>query len=149
MFLRVNGIRIVAAPEDFFRLISLRRLATRRFDHGDSAQFFSMRERFVSSSGIAGASAVALRGAWQTGGAKAVIRAQIAAFDSRDLPFEAARWRMKAGDVDGTFRDLDRAYPAHSVWMIGLTVYFESPVVRRDPRYKALLAKMKLPQDKP
>ncbi|WP_411282504.1 hypothetical protein [Gemmatimonas sp.] len=50
-----------------------------------------MHARFVSRSGIAGASMAALRRAWQSGGPEAVISAQIAAFDSLDLPHEAAK----------------------------------------------------------
>ena len=129
--------------------LALRNITSRLFDRGDSARFFAMQERYVSSSGIAGVSAAALRRAWQSGGPEAVIRAQIAAFDSLDLSYDAARWRMKAGDLDGVFRDLDRAYDAHAVWMIGLNVSFTSPAVKRDPRFKALLAKMKIAEDKP
>ena len=128
---------------------ALRQITSRLFDRGDSARFLAMQERFVSSSGIAGASAAALRRAWLSGGPEAVIRAQIAAFDAFDLPYEAARWRMKAGDVDGMFRDLDRAYDAHAVWMTALKINFSSPAVKRDPRFKALLAKMKIVEDKP
>jgi len=128
---------------------ALRQITSRLFDRGDSARFFAMQERFVASSGIAGASTAALRRAWQTGGRNAALRVQIAAFDTLDLPFEAAQWRMKAGDLDGVFRDLDRAYNAHSIWMVGLTLNFNSPAVRRDPRFKALLAKMKIPEDAP
>jgi len=128
---------------------ALRQITSLLFDRSDSARFFAMQERFVSSSGIAGAPTAALRRAWQFGGPEAVIRAQISAFDTLDLPFEAGRWRMKAGDLDGVFRSLDRAYNAHSIWMVGLKPYFNSPAVRRDPRFKALLAKMKIAEDKP
>jgi len=128
---------------------ALRQITSRLFDRGDSARFFAMQERFVVSSGIAGASTAALRRAWQTGGRNAALRVQIAALDTLDLPFEAARWRMKAGDLDGVFRDLDRAYNAHSIWMVGLKRHFNSPAVRRDPRFKVMLAKMKIPEDAP
>jgi len=128
---------------------ALRQITSRLFDRGDSARFFAMQERFVASSGIAGASTAALRRAWQTGGRNAALRVQIAAFDTLDLPFEAAQWRMKAGDLDGVFRDLDRAYNAHSIWMVGLTLNFNSPAVRRDPRFKVLLAKMKIAEHTP
>jgi len=128
---------------------ALRQFTSLLFDRGDSARFFVMQDRFVANSGIAGATTAVLRRAWQTGGRDAVLRAQIATFDSLNLPYEAGRWRMKAGDLDGVFRDLDRAYDAHVVWMASMKFYFTSPAVRRDPRFKALLLKMKIAEDKP
>ena len=95
------------------------------------------------------ASAATLRRAWQTGGRDAALRAQIAVLDSLNLPYEAGRWRMKAGDLGGVFRDLDRAYNAHVIWMPTSKYYFNSLAVTRDPRFKALLAKMKIAEDKP
>ncbi|WP_411282505.1 hypothetical protein [Gemmatimonas sp.] len=56
---------------------------------------------------------------------------------------------MKAGDLDGPFRDLDRAYNAHAIWMVGLSLNFKTLTVKRDPRFKALLATMKSAEDKP
>ena len=128
---------------------ALRQITSLLFDRGDSARFLAMQDRLVEHTGIAGASAATLRRAWQTGGRDAVSRAQIAAFDSLNLPYEAGRWRMKTGDLDGVFRDLDRAYNAHVVWMVAMKDYFTSPAVMRDPRFKALLAKMKIAEDKP
>ena len=101
---------------------------------GDFARFFAMQERVVASSGIAGASPAALRRAWQMGGRDATLRAQIAVADRLDLLYEAGQWRMKAGDVDGVLRD---------------KVYFNSQAVRRDLRFKALLATMKIAEDAP
>jgi TolB-like protein/Tfp pilus assembly protein PilF len=114
---------------------------------GDSARFFSAQERFAASSDIAGAPAAELRLAWQRGGREAVARAQIAAFDRLGLPFEAARWRMKVGDLDGMFRDLDRAYEVHTVWLPIVKWYITSAAARRDPRYRALLARMRISDD--
>ncbi|MEP7002151.1 MAG: protein kinase [bacterium] len=128
---------------------ALRQITSLLFDRGDSARFLAMQDRLAEHTGIAGASAVMLRRAWQTGGRDAALRAQIAVLDSLDLPYEAARWRMKARDVDGVFRDLDRAYNAHVIWMPAMKYYFTSPAVMRDPRFKALLAKMKIAEDKP
>ncbi|MEP6766389.1 MAG: hypothetical protein ABJB66_18900 [Gemmatimonadaceae bacterium] len=128
---------------------ALRQITSLLFERGDSARFFVMQDRFVANSGIAGASAATLRSVWQTGGREAVLRAQIGVFDSLNLPYEAARWRLKAGDLDGVFRALDRAYDAHSIWMAALKFYFNSPAVTRDPRFKAMLAKMKIVEDKP
>ena len=128
---------------------ALRQIASLLVDRGDSARFFTMHERFVANSDNAGASTAELRRAWQKGGRDAAIRAQITALDSLHLPFEAGRWRMKVGDLDGVFRELDRAYDLHDVWMPQLKDYYTSAAVRRDPRFKAMLAKMKIPEDKP
>ena len=128
---------------------ALRQIASLLVDRGDSARFFTMHERFVATSDNAGASTAELRRAWQKGGRDAAIRAQITALDSLHLPFEAGRWRMKIGDLDGVFRELDRAYDLHDVWMPQLKDYYTSAAVRRDPRYKVLLAKMKIAEDKP
>ena len=68
------------------------------------------------------------------GGRDATLRAQIAVADRLDLLYEAGQWRMKAGDVDGVLRD---------------KVYFNSQAVRRDLRFKALLATMKIAEDAP
>jgi len=51
--------------------------------------------------------------------------------------------------LDGAFRDLDCAYNAHLIWMTGLKFHVYSPAERRHPRFKALLAKMKIAQDAP
>jgi len=101
----------------------------------------------VASSGIAGASTAALRRAWQSGGRDAALRAQIAVLDSLNLPYEAGQWRMKAGNVDGVLRDLEHAHNAHVTWMPSMKVHFDRPAVRRDPRFKALLARMKIAED--
>ncbi|MEO6064752.1 MAG: protein kinase [Lysobacterales bacterium] len=127
---------------------ALRQITSLLFDRGDSARFFAMQDRLVEHTGIAGASVAVLRRAWQRGGRDAALRAQIAVLDSLNLPYEAGRWRMKAGDLDGVFRDLDRAYSAHVVWMAAMKFYFTSPAVTRDPRFRALLAKMKIAGDK-
>ncbi|MEO7359099.1 MAG: hypothetical protein ABI120_02135 [Gemmatimonadaceae bacterium] len=50
--------------------------------------------------------------------------------------------------VGGMFRDLDRAYDVHSIWMVALPTHLRSPVVKHDPRFKALLTKMKIAEDK-
>jgi len=126
---------------------ALRTMTSLMIDKSDSARFFDAQQRFAASSDLAGASVAELRTAWQRGGPAAVIRAQISAFDRLGLPFEAARWRMKAGDLDGMFRDLDRAFDARTVWMPSLKWYFNSAAAKRDPRYRALLARLKIPED--
>jgi len=128
---------------------ALRQIASLLFDRSDSARFFGVQERFVANSANAGASAAVLRRAWQTGGRDAALRAQIDALDRLQLPFEVGRWRMKAGDLDGVFRALERAYAAHDIWMPQMKDYYTSPAVRRDPRFKALLGRMKIPEDAP
>ena len=126
---------------------ALRTMTSLMIDLGDSARFFAAQERFAASSELAGASAAELRSAWQHGGRDGVVRAQIAAFDRLGLPVEAAKWRMKAGDFDGMFRDLDRAFEMHSVWIPVVKYYITSPAAKRDPRYRALLDRLKIPKD--
>jgi hypothetical protein len=53
---------------------------------------------------------------------------------------------MKAGDLDGMFRELDRAFDARTVWMPAIKWYINSAAVKRDPRYHALLARLKIPE---
>ena len=126
---------------------ALRTMTSLMIDKSDSARFFDAQQRFVAATDLAGASVAELRTAWQRGGRDAVIRAQIAAFDRIGLPFEAGRWRMKAGDLDGMFRDLDRAFDARVVWMPAVKWYFNSPAAKRDPRFAALLARLRIPED--
>jgi len=126
---------------------ALRTMTSLMVDRGDSARFFDAQQRLAASSDLAGASVADLRTAWQRGGRDSVVRAQIAAFDRLALPFEAARWRMKAGDLDGMFRDLDRAFDARTVWMPAVKWYITSPAAKRDPRFHALLARLNIPED--
>jgi eukaryotic-like serine/threonine-protein kinase len=126
---------------------ALRTMTSLMIDKSDSARFFDAQQRFAASSDLAGAPAAELRTAWQRGGRDAVIRAQIAAFDRLGLPFEAGRWRMKAGDLDGMFRDLDRAFDERVVWMPAVKWYFNSPAATKDPRFGALLARLRIPPD--
>jgi len=126
---------------------ALRTMTSLMIDKSDSARFFDAQQRFTVSTDLAGASVEELRAAWQRGGRDAVIRAQISAFDRLGLPFESARWRMKAGDLDGMFRELDRAFEARVVWMPAVKWYFNSPATKRDPRFGALLARLRIPED--
>ena len=128
---------------------ALRQMTSLAFDRGDSARFFAAQKNFVGSSVLAGLPAEDLRRAWQRGGRDAVVRAQIAAFDSLELPFEAARWRMKGGDLDGMFRDLDHAFEAHAIWLPVVKWYITSPAATHDPRFKALLARLNIAEDNP
>jgi Tfp pilus assembly protein PilF len=126
---------------------ALRTMTSLMIDKSDSARFFDAQQRFTASTDLAGASVAELRSAWQRGGRDAVIRAQISAFDRLGLPFESARWRMKAGDLDGMFQSLDRAFEARTVWMPAVKWYINSPAAKRDPRYRALLARLRIPED--
>jgi hypothetical protein len=54
---------------------------------------------------------------------------------------------MKAGDLDGMFRELDRAFDARTVWMPAVKWYINSPAAKRDPRFGALLARLHIPED--
>jgi tetratricopeptide (TPR) repeat protein len=128
---------------------ALRTMTALMFDRGDSARFLSAHERFAASSDLAGASAAELRRAWQSGGRDAVARTQIAALERLGLSFEAARWRMYAGDIDGMLRDLDRAVEARSVWIPEVTWLITSDAAKRDPRYRALLERLKIAPNTP
>ncbi len=128
---------------------ALRQIVSLLIDNGDSTRFLAMQERLVASSELAGAPTALLRRAWQSGGREAAIRVQIATFDNLNSPYEAARWREKSGDLDGMFRDLDRAHAAHVIWMAPLKLFFNRSPAARDPRFKALLAKTKIAEDNP
>jgi hypothetical protein len=117
------------------------------FSRGDSAGFLRARERLDASSTRAGAPASELRRAWATGGATAVLRAQIASPRTKDLPVERARWRARLGDIDGAFRDLDAAVDEHSIWIVFFAQFPEMAPLRGDPRYAALLKRLGLPAE--
>ena len=54
---------------------------------------------------------------------------------------------MKAGDLDGMFRELDRAFEVHSIWIPVMTWTITSEAAKRDPRYRALLDRLKIAND--
>ena len=126
--------------------LALRCLASWYFDRGDSAQFFRVQERHVVSSTRAGAPVSVLRRAWQLGGPSAVIRAQVDAFADRNLSFERALWRIKSGDLDGVFRDLDIAVAERTSWVIFLGTWIPEAAFKGDPRYAALRKRIGLPE---
>ena len=66
--------------------------------------------------------------------------------ESADGAFAAAGAFAMQGDADQAFQSLDRAYTGHSEQLA--TVKSEATLVslHRDPRYKALLRKMNLPE---
>ncbi len=126
--------------------LALRALGPVLVARGDSARFFEVQTRLATGTGIAGASVSELRTAWRRGGAHAVAVEQVAAFDRLKLPFESARWSMAAGDADGVFRGLDRAYAERAMWMPFVKNYVNRPEMRRDPRYRSLRKRMGMPE---
>ena len=117
------------------------------FNRGDSSQFFRAQERLGSSSTRAGAPVSELRRAWQNGGRDAVIRAQVDAFAAMKLAFERAQWRVKSGDFDGAFRDLDIAFAERSIWILFVKDNIPDSAFKRDPRFRALLKRTGITED--
>ena len=129
--------------------LALRMLAPLHVARGDSARFFDVHARLEAGTAMAGASVSELRAAWQRGGGYAAARAQMAAFDRLKQPFESARWSVVAGDADAVFRGLDRAYAERAGWMPFFKNYLNRPAIRRDPRYRALVKRMGMPEEVP
>ena len=129
--------------------LALRALGPTLVARGDSARFFDVHRRLAAGTAIAGAPESELRAAWQRGGAHAVAEAQVAAFDRAKQPFESARWNLVAGDTDAAFHSLDRAYDERAMWMPFFKNYFNRPAIRRDPRYRALVKRMGMPEAAP
>ena len=50
------------------------------------------------------------------------------------------------GDLDNAFTWFDRAYERRDAWLIWIKCMPEAPKLASDPRYKALLRKMNLPE---
>ena len=116
-------------------------------ERGDTAKYFRARARLDAVSSIAGAPVDVLRRAYATSGREGIWRAHLAAANTKDLPFERAVWLARLGEKDAAFRELDRAYATHSIWMPYLNVSdLFRPGMRREPRFVALLARMHLPQ---
>jgi eukaryotic-like serine/threonine-protein kinase len=114
---------------------------------GDTAKYFAARARLDVVSAIAGARVDVLRRAYATSGRAGIWRAQLAATQTRDMPFERAVWYAGLGETDEAFRELERAYATHSVWMPYLNVSaMFGQSIRRAPRFRALLARMHLPE---
>jgi hypothetical protein len=62
-----------------------------------------------------------------------------------DAPYQIATVHAFRGDLDESFRWLDRAYVARDATLANIKA---DPLLKRlvpDPRYKALLAKLRLP----
>ena len=129
--------------------LALRTLAPVLVARGDSARFFDVHARLAAGTAMAGASVPELRSAWRRGGGHAAALAQVAAFDRLKQPFESARWSVVAGDADAVFRSLDRAYAARAGWMPFFKNYLNRPAIRRDPRYRALVKRMGMPDEVP
>jgi TolB-like protein len=114
---------------------------------GDTAKYFAARSRLDAVSKIAGAPVEVLRRAFVAGGREGVWRAQLAAPNTRDLPFDRAMWHARLGETDAAFRELERAYATRSIWMpyINSSTYFRQSF-RRDARFVAMRERMHLPE---
>jgi len=116
-------------------------------ERGDTAKYFAARSRLDAVSSTAGARVDVLRHAFVTGGRDGIWRAQLAASNTRDWPVERAVWHARLGENDAAFRELERAYATHHIWLPYLNVKFRfSQTFRRDPRFLALLQRMHLPE---
>jgi tetratricopeptide (TPR) repeat protein len=123
-------------------------LASREYmERGDTAKYFAARARLDAVSTISGAPVEVLRRAYASGGREGVWRAQLASPSTRDLPFDRAMWHARLGENDAAFRELERAYATHSIWMpyINSSLSFRKSF-RDDPRFRALRERMHLPE---
>ena len=66
-----------------------------------------------------------------------------------DLAYNIAEIYAYRGELDSAFRWLDRAYRQHDAGMNGIRVDPLLQNLRKDPRYKAVLVRMKLDGDPP
>jgi serine/threonine-protein kinase len=116
-------------------------------ERGDTAKYFDARSRLDAVSKIAGARVDVLRHAFATGGREGIWRAQLAASNTQDQPFDRAVWHARLGENDAAFRELERAYATRSIWMPYLnTSFLFKQSFRRDPRFLSLLQRMHLPE---
>jgi TolB-like protein len=116
-------------------------------ERGDTAKYFNTRSRLDAVSKIAGARVDVLRHAFATGGREGIWRAQLAASNTQDQPFDRAVWHARLGENDAAFRELERAYATRSIWAPYLnTSFLFKKSFRRDPRFLSLLARMHLPE---
>ena len=116
-------------------------------ERGDTARYFEVRSRLDAVSPIAGARVDVLRRAFAAHGREGIWRAHLAAINTRNLAFNRAVWHARLGETDAAFRELERAYATHDIWMPYLNVsdLFRQNI-RRDPRFLSLLARMHLPE---
>jgi serine/threonine-protein kinase len=116
-------------------------------ERGDTAKYFDARSRLDAVSKIAGARVEVLRHGFATGGREGIWRAQLAASNMQDQPFDRAVWYARLGENDAAFRELERAYTTRSIWAPYLnTSFLFKKSFRRDPRFLSLLARMHLPE---
>jgi hypothetical protein len=107
---------------------------------GDTAAFFSVRERLDAVAEQGGVPAHLLRAAYSAGGPDSVLRLQLAAPGARYNPAERVKARVLLGDLDGAFADLQQAERERSVWLAWLTRYAFMAPLRNDPRYESFFA---------
>jgi len=111
---------------------------------GDTARYFSLRERLNAVSGNASVPVRALRTAMAAGGPDSVLRLQAGAPGARWTPTRRARWHILLGDFDAAFADLDQAVAERTVWLVPALRSREWAPIRTDPRYAELLSRMGL-----
>ena len=96
---------------------------------------------------IAGARVDVLRRAFAASGREGIWRAQLASLGTQGLPFERAVWHAQLGENDAAFRELERAYTTHVIWLPYLNAESFFPTTfRHDPRFRSLLRRLRLPE---
>jgi len=124
--------------------LALRTVSDIYFARGDTAGFFRVSEQLDPVTTRAGAPVAELRRAFARGGRDGLIRAEIAALSTKDLPVERARWRVRLGDMGGAIRDLTQAVAERPVWIAYIVSDPDLAPLRGDPRYRQLLERMGL-----
>jgi tetratricopeptide (TPR) repeat protein len=128
-------------------VLALVEAATLRASLGDSAGAFAALKRLPRVSSRTAGRAVDLERAWGRGGYKELMRAMVAAPESRFLPTERARWLAVLGRNDEAFTALDEAIARRDVWAIFNQRRLEFAAMRKDPRWNVMLAKIGLPPE--
>jgi eukaryotic-like serine/threonine-protein kinase len=123
--------------------LALRYAANFSWLTGDTARFFSMRERLDAVSGNRSVPVSALRAAMAAGGRDSVLRVEADAPGARWTPMDRALWHTQLGDLDAAFADLDQAVKERTVWLLGIPRPALAPL-HADPRWARLLKRMGL-----
>jgi TolB-like protein/tRNA A-37 threonylcarbamoyl transferase component Bud32/Tfp pilus assembly protein PilF len=124
--------------------LALRSASNFHWAMGDTARFFTLRERLDAVSGNATVPVATLRAALAAGGRDSVLRLQADAPGARHAPTERAKWHAQLGDLDAAFADLDQAVEERTVWLPVEIRYPNWSPLRADPRWAALLKRMGL-----
>ena len=110
------------------------------WSQGDVDQFFALRERFEAIPPGLSPSTEDLRRAYAAGGRQAVLRALLAASDSR--PVDRARWAGDLGDRDAAFAELTRGADERDIRLPYVAIWRDYAPLWNDPRFAALLARI-------